>query len=56
LIREKGGTPDELIKLVTSPGGTTVEALYILDKSGFNGILIEALVKAFEKASKLGKD
>jgi pyrroline-5-carboxylate reductase len=56
LIKEKGGTPDELIKLVTSPGGTTVEALYILDKSGFNGILIEALVKAFEKASKLGKD
>jgi len=55
LIREKGGTPDDLIKLVTSPGGTTVEALYHLDKSGFNGILIEALVKAFEKASKLGK-
>ncbi len=56
LIRENGGTPDELIKLVTSPGGTTVEALYHLEKNGFNGILIEALVKAFEKASKLGKE
>lgn len=56
LIREKGGTPEELIKLVTSPGGTTVEALYALDKNGFNGVVIEALVKAFEKASKLVKD
>lgn len=55
MLEESGCPPEELIKLVTSPGGTTVEALFHLDRAGFNGIVIESLMKACEKAKKLEK-
>jgi pyrroline-5-carboxylate reductase len=38
---------------VTSPGGTTAEALQILEKGGFAGLLAEALQAAAEKGGRL---
>ena len=38
---------------VTSPGGTTAEALQILEKGGFAGLLAEALEAAAEKGRRL---
>ena len=45
--------PEKLKDMVTSPGGTTVEALAVLAKGGFKGMIIEAVKAATEKSEKL---
>lgn len=50
---ETGKHPGELKDMVCSPGGTTIEAVYALEKSGFRGAVIESMVKCVEKAEKL---
>ncbi len=47
---------EKLTSFVTSPGGITIEALKRLKKEGWEGILMEAIQKAFEKAKKLEKE
>ena len=54
LARESGKHPAELRNMVTSPGGTTAEALLTLEEKGFRGILINAVIDAHEKALDLG--
>jgi pyrroline-5-carboxylate reductase len=39
---------------VTSPGGTTAEALYVLERSGLRGTMTEAVIAAYEKSRSLG--
>lgn len=41
---------------VTSPGGTTAEALYHLDKGGFRTVLSRAIWAAFVRSEQLGRD
>ncbi|MDF1512416.1 MAG: pyrroline-5-carboxylate reductase [Anaerolineae bacterium] len=41
---------------VTSPGGTTAEALYHLDKGGFRTVLSRAIWAAYVRSAQLGKD
>jgi pyrroline-5-carboxylate reductase len=41
---------------VTSPGGTTAEALYHLDKGGFRTVLSRAIWAAYLRSSQLGGD
>ena len=41
---------------VTSPGGTSAEALYYLEKAGFRTALSRAIWAAFERSRELGKD
>jgi pyrroline-5-carboxylate reductase len=41
---------------VTSPGGTSAEALYYLEKAGFRTALSRAIWAAYERSSDLGKD
>ncbi len=41
---------------VTSPGGTTAEALYHLDKGGFRTVLSRAIWAAFVRSEQLGKE
>jgi pyrroline-5-carboxylate reductase len=41
---------------VTSPGGTSAEALYYLEKAGFRTALSRAIWAAYERSSALGKD
>ncbi len=55
LIQESDLTPAELRRLVTSPGGTTAEALKELDKGGFNDLVTRAVKAAYEKARSLGE-
>jgi len=45
--------PTELRNMVTSPGGTTAEALFQLEKGGFRSLIIEAVAAAYEKAQRL---
>jgi pyrroline-5-carboxylate reductase len=41
---------------VTSPGGTSAEALYYLEKAGFRTALSRAIWAAYERSSELGKE
>jgi pyrroline-5-carboxylate reductase len=54
LVQKSGKEPAELRRIVTSPGGTTAEALHILEKKGFSQLLIEAVRAAYNKAKRLG--
>jgi len=44
---------DQLIKAVASPGGTTEEALRVMESKGFSQTVIEAVVAAIEKSKKM---
>jgi pyrroline-5-carboxylate reductase len=44
-----------LRKSVTSPGGTTAEALYHLEKGGFRTVLSRAVWAAYVRATQLGE-
>lgn len=46
--------PAELKNMVTSPGGTTTEALLNLESGGFRSLIINAVTAAYEKAKALG--
>jgi pyrroline-5-carboxylate reductase len=55
MVLEMKKHPGELKDMVTSPGGTTIEALTVLEKGGFRSLLIEAVTAATEKARSLNK-
>lgn len=48
--------PAALREQVTSPGGTTAEALLALEEGGFRSTVMSAVVAAYEKAKLLGKE
>src|SRR5688572_28483508 len=52
--RDSGGHPAELRNMVTSPGGTTADALYQLEKGGFRTVLSKAIWSAYKKSRFLG--
>ncbi len=54
LIIQGGENPLALRDKVTSPGGTTIEAVHVLEKSGFSGIIMDAIEKAANKSKMLG--
>lgn len=54
LIQESGKSPAELRRMVTSPGGTTAEALQQFEKGGFNKLVLQAIIAAYNKAKELG--
>jgi pyrroline-5-carboxylate reductase len=54
LVRESGRHPADLKDMVTSPGGTTAEALLTFEKGGFRAAVIEAVTSAYEKSKALG--
>jgi len=53
LIQESGRQPSELRRMVTSPGGTTAEALLVLEKGGLANLIKQAVSAAHNKAKKL---
>jgi len=53
LMEEKVLSPRAIIDLVATPGGTTVEALYTLDKRRVRASLMEALARAALKAKRI---
>lgn len=54
MILESGEHPGVLIDRVCSPGGITVEGVAALQELGFEGAVLKAVERAFEKDSKLG--
>ncbi len=53
-IQRSGKPPAELRRMVTSPGGTTAEALLQFEKGGFSDLVMQAVRAAYNKAKKLG--
>jgi len=45
-------SPSELKNMVTSPGGTTIAALRVLEKKGFRSALIESMMAAMNKSKE----
>lgn len=52
--RESERHPVDLRNMVTSPGGTSAEALYQLEKGGFRTVLSKAIWAAYQKSRYLG--
>ena len=46
--------PAEMRNLVTSPGGTSADAIYQLDKGGFRTVLSKAVLAAYQRSVALG--
>ncbi|MBL9137496.1 MAG: pyrroline-5-carboxylate reductase [Verrucomicrobiales bacterium] len=54
MVLETGQHPGVLKDQVTSPGGTTIEGIYELEKAGFRAGVIGAVRAASEKSKRLG--
>lgn len=53
MVLETGEHPGQLKDKVCSPGGTTIEAVYSLEKNNFRGTVIEAVKACGEKSKKM---
>ena len=54
MVLETGDHPDVLRDRVTSPAGTTIEGVRVLEKNNFRSALIEAVIAGTEKSKNLG--
>lgn len=53
MVLETGKHPGELKDMVCSPAGTTIEAVRVLEKTGFRGCIMDAMQACAEKSRKL---
>ncbi len=56
MVLETGKHPGILKDMVCSPGGTTIEAVSVLEEMGFRSAIIEAVNACAEKSAQLGMD
>jgi len=54
MARDLGEHPSLLKERITSPGGTTIAGLTVLEEAGFRGLIIRAVEKAVERSKELG--
>lgn len=55
IVLETGKHPGQLKDEVCSAGGTTIEAIYALEKKGFRGHVIESIEMGTEKSKRLAE-
>ncbi|MQF99150.1 MAG: pyrroline-5-carboxylate reductase [SAR202 cluster bacterium] len=55
LVAQTDKQPSDLRAMVTSPGGTTAEAILVLEEEGFRSAILNAVIAAYNKAVLLGK-
>lgn len=55
LVLETGTHPAQLREMVTSPGGTAITGLHVLEEAGVRGAIISAVAGAGERSRELGK-
>ncbi len=55
MLLESNMDPHSLIRMVTSPGGTTQEALRVFDESGFEKTVFNAMSACTKRADELGR-
>jgi len=56
MVLETGKHPGELKDAVCSPGGTTIEGVVELDKNGFRGTIVQAMIKSAEKFKRMEEE
>ena len=54
-LQRSGKPPDELRRMVTSPGGTTAEAIAQFEKGRFSELVMRAVSAAYNRARELGE-
>lgn len=55
MVLDTGKHPGELKDMVCSPGGTTIDAVAVLEKAGFRSSIIEAMAACTEKTKAMAK-
>lgn len=55
MVQETGRHPIYLKDLVTSPGGTAINALYSMEKTGLRAVIMDAVEAATRRSRELGK-
>jgi pyrroline-5-carboxylate reductase len=56
LMEESGNDAAELRRMVTSPGGTTAEAVRVFEEGHLGDLVARAVTAAYRKARLLGGD
>ena len=54
MVKQTGRHPADLKDMVTSPGGTTIEALRAFENGGFRTAVFDGIAAAYEKSKALG--
>ena len=55
MVLDTGKHPDQLRDQVTSPAGTTIAGVRVMEQQGVRGALIDAVIAATERSQSLGK-
>lgn len=55
MATKTGKHPGQLKDDVTSPGGTTIAGIHELEKGGFRGVLMNAVVAAAKRGRELSQ-
>lgn len=55
MVLETGRHPGELKDMVTSPAGTTIAGMQVLESGGLRGIMMEVVRRATERSAELGR-
>jgi pyrroline-5-carboxylate reductase len=55
MVLETGKHPGELKDMVCSPGGTTIEAVKVLEEKGFRAAVIDAIQACMAKSEQMSK-
>jgi len=55
LALEPGAHPGRLKDMVTSPGGTTIAGLKVLEQGGLRGLIMDAVAAAAQRSVELGR-
>ena len=55
MVLETGKHPDELRDQVTSPAGTTIAGVRVMEQRGVRGALLDAVLAAADKSKAMGK-
>jgi pyrroline-5-carboxylate reductase len=53
MVLELGKHPGQLKDMVTSPSGTTIEGISVLESKGFRSAVIEAVMAAYKRAEAM---
>lgn len=56
MVLETGKHPAELRDMVTSPGGTSITGIHVLEQHGVRGALIDAVAAAYNRSCEMGKN